>query len=137
SGRYDETVSCVILIKGEQFGVAALPLAGFKIPRQILQSCFSRESTTTARRLGGCGSNTLNDVAELRKDLTWTEPTSIGRQVAAPTQHRQKPPRGSAVRSSGAAYRVTPWMVWSAPSRSCRRQIPQAAWPALSCWHWH
>ena len=25
---------------GEQFGVAALPLAGFKIPLKILQSCF-------------------------------------------------------------------------------------------------
>jgi hypothetical protein len=32
SVRYDEPVSCVIFIKGEQFGVAALPLAGFKIP---------------------------------------------------------------------------------------------------------
>src|SRR5262245_7687158 len=40
SVRYDEPVSCVIFVKGEQFGVAALPLAGFKIPPQFLQSCF-------------------------------------------------------------------------------------------------
>jgi hypothetical protein len=32
SVRYDEPVSCVIFIKDEQFSVAALPLAGFKVP---------------------------------------------------------------------------------------------------------
>lgn len=30
--RGDEPVSCVILIKSEQFGVAALPLAAYQVP---------------------------------------------------------------------------------------------------------
>ena len=32
SARYDEPVTCIIFIKVEQFGVAALPLAGLEIP---------------------------------------------------------------------------------------------------------
>ena len=50
--RYDEPVSRVIFIKGEQFGVAALPLAGFKIPPQILQSCFGVADGPEGRTAG-------------------------------------------------------------------------------------
>src|SRR5688500_9541458 len=52
SVRYDEPVSCVIFIKGEQFGVAALPLAGFKVPLQILQSCFGVADGPEGRTAG-------------------------------------------------------------------------------------
>jgi hypothetical protein len=37
---YDEPVSGVVFIKGEQFVVASLPFAALKIARQSLQSCF-------------------------------------------------------------------------------------------------
>jgi hypothetical protein len=36
SVRHDKPKSCVILIKGKQFGVAAISLTGFKIAPQIL-----------------------------------------------------------------------------------------------------
>ena len=52
SVRYDETVSSVIFIKGEQFGVTTLPRAGFKIPPQFLQSGFGVADGPEGRTAG-------------------------------------------------------------------------------------